>query len=87
VSERVAWLHCFSGIAGDMALGALIDAGADVDEVRGLVARVVADGWVLAVEDTQRGGIGATRAVVTTTEDHHHRTFAAGLRRSTDAGA
>ena len=32
--ETVAWFHCFSGIAGDMALGTLIDAGADVDEIR-----------------------------------------------------
>ena len=31
---QIAWFHCFSGIAGDMALGALIDAGADVAEVR-----------------------------------------------------
>ena len=36
----LAWFHCFSGIAGDMALGALLDAGADVDEVRDVVARL-----------------------------------------------
>ena len=36
---RRAWFTCFSGISGDMALGALLDAGADVDEVRALVDR------------------------------------------------
>ena len=30
----VAWFHPLSGIAGDMALGSLLDAGADIDEVR-----------------------------------------------------
>ena len=36
----MAWFHCFAGIAGDMALGALLDAGADVAEVRALLGRL-----------------------------------------------
>jgi hypothetical protein len=60
----LAWFHCFSGIAGDMALGSLIDAGADVDEVRALCRRLPVPGWELEVEPVLRGGIAATRAVV-----------------------
>ena len=59
-----AWFHCFAGIAGDMALGALIDAGADADEVRALVERVPVPGWSLEVSATERNGIGATHVVV-----------------------
>jgi uncharacterized protein (TIGR00299 family) protein len=64
----VAWFHPFSGIAGDMALGALLDAGADVDEVRKLLSRLPIGGWRLDLEDVQRAGVGATRALVTTPE-------------------
>jgi len=70
---RAAWFHCFSGIAGDMALGALIDAGADVDEVRALLGRLPVDGWSLTAETTLRGGIAATDVRVQATEHHHHR--------------
>lgn len=72
----LAWFHCFSGIAGDMALGALLDAGADVDEVRDVIARLPVSGWDLRTEVVQRAGLRATRAVVHAPEDpDHHRTF------------
>jgi len=57
---RLAWFHCFSGIAGDMALGALVDAGADLDEVRAMCARVPVSGWSLEAEPVMRNGIAAT---------------------------
>ncbi len=63
-SSTVAWFHCFAGIAGDMALGSLVDAGADVDEIRGLLDRLALPGWHLEFEDDIRGGIACTRAIV-----------------------
>ncbi|HEX6569558.1 MAG TPA: nickel insertion protein, partial [Acidimicrobiales bacterium] len=62
--RTIAWFHCFSGIAGDMALGALVDAGADPDEVRTLLRRLPVGGWELEVEPVLRCGIAATRAHV-----------------------
>lgn len=61
---RIAWFHCFSGIAGDMALGSLLDAGADLDEVRAMVERLPVRGWGLEAEGVLRCGIAATKAHV-----------------------
>jgi pyridinium-3,5-bisthiocarboxylic acid mononucleotide nickel chelatase len=75
-ARTIAWFHCFSGIAGDMALGSLIDAGADVDEVRALLKRLPVDGWELDVEPVLRGGIAATKAHVRVAESAVVRTAA-----------
>lgn len=72
----VAWFHCFSGVAGDMALGALLDAGADVDAVNASLKHLPIAGWSLAKERTQRNGIGATRALVAVEDTTHERSFA-----------
>jgi hypothetical protein len=71
-----AWFHCFSGIAGDMALGSLLAAGADEREVRALLERVPLGGWELRVELALRGGIACTRAIVTGHHDRVVRTHA-----------
>lgn len=71
---RAAWFHGFSGIAGDMALGSCIDAGADVDEIRGIVERLPVDGWRLEAHDVLRGGIAATHVVVHVDESSVVRT-------------
>ena len=63
-TRTIAWFHCFAGIAGDMALGSLIDAGADVDALRTLLARLALPGWELQIEETLRGGVACTRALV-----------------------
>ncbi|MGI8684906.1 MAG: nickel pincer cofactor biosynthesis protein LarC, partial [Acidimicrobiales bacterium] len=57
----IAWFHCFSGIAGDMALASLVDAGADLDEVLAMVRRLPVGGWTVEAHAVQRAGIAATR--------------------------
>jgi pyridinium-3,5-bisthiocarboxylic acid mononucleotide nickel chelatase len=72
----VAWFHCFSGIAGDMALGSLIDAGADLDEVRTLLRRLPLQGWAVEAESVMRCGIAATHMRVHSSDDTVTRTAA-----------
>jgi hypothetical protein len=74
--STVAWFHCFAGIAGDMAFGSLLDAGADLSEVLALLQRLPLGGWRLRAEPVLRAGIAATRAIVETTDDVVVRTHA-----------
>ncbi len=71
-----AWFHCFNGVAGDMTLGALLDAGADLTQVRTTIERLNITDWALDIERTQRCGITAARALVTAPDLAHHRHFA-----------
>ena len=85
VTSTIAWFHCFAGIAGDMALGSLIDAGADVEEVRLLLQRLSLPGWELRVEESLRGGVACTRALVQGGGDAVERTHATIVGLITEA--
>ncbi|HEV7535103.1 MAG TPA: nickel pincer cofactor biosynthesis protein LarC, partial [Acidimicrobiia bacterium] len=71
----VAWFHCFAGIAGDMALGACLDAGAPLDEVVAILERLPVSGWELETEPVMRGGLAATKAHVRAKPDTITRTY------------
>ena len=77
MTRSTAWFHCFSGISGDMALGSLLDAGADLDEVLGLLRRLDVVGWSIEPEPVLRAGLAATQAGVRIHDDQVHRTFSA----------
>ena len=76
---RVAWWNCFSGIAGDMALASLLDAGADLDRSSQAWRRLPVAGWHLEATRTLRGGLAATqlRVDVDPAEEQRERTWAA----------
>ena len=81
----IAWFHCYSGIAGDMELGSLVDAGADPDEVIAMCRRLDLDGWSLEFEPVLRGGIAATKAHVHAAETTVVRTASNILAMIRDA--
>ncbi len=70
--HRTAWFHCFSGVSGDMTLGALIDAGADPVAIGEILNTLGIDGWSLDAEHVMRQGLRSTLAIVGAPEDHHH---------------
>ncbi|MBE0584147.1 MAG: nickel pincer cofactor biosynthesis protein LarC [Desulfofustis sp.] len=57
---KIAYLDCFSGISGDMLLGALLDCGLDAELLRGQLAGLDLDPWEMQVSRLTRQGIGAT---------------------------
>ena len=57
----IAILDPFSGIAGDMMLGALVDVGLDPEWVRSLPARIGLDGVTVQVTDVQKCGIACKK--------------------------
>ncbi|MDE3168720.1 MAG: nickel pincer cofactor biosynthesis protein LarC, partial [Acidobacteriota bacterium] len=78
---RSAYFDCFSGISGDMVLGALVDAGADLRAMEGELRRLGLEGWTISASKVQRGAIFATHVKVETEEQHHHRGLSIILKR------
>ncbi len=70
---KIAYFDCFSGISGDMTLGALVDAGADLARIEAELRKLPVQGWSLSAEKVMRGALAATLVKVTTEETHHHR--------------
>jgi uncharacterized protein (TIGR00299 family) protein len=57
----IAILDPFSGIAGDMTLGALVDVGLDADWLRALPGRLGLDGVQVRIESVKRAGLACTK--------------------------
>jgi uncharacterized protein (TIGR00299 family) protein len=75
---RVAYLECFSGISGDMMMGALLDAGVSAELLRRTVSSLHL-GAELRITRTDRSGICATKVDVVVEGGDHLVQDAPGL--------
>lgn len=69
----IGWLDCSSGASGDMLLGAVLAAGAPVEEVRAAVAAVAPEATAIEPEPVRRRGLVALHARVEVTDSVTHR--------------
>jgi len=83
---KIAYFDCPSGISGDMTLGALLDAGLNLNQLRDELGKLNVEGWQIGAERLVRHGLTGTKVHVHAPEQHVHRRLsdiAAILQRST----
>ena len=61
---KIAYFDCFSGISGDMCLGALVDAGIPLNEIEKRLKKLPVRGYRLTEKKVKRAGIAATKVDV-----------------------
>ncbi|MDP7525500.1 MAG: DUF111 family protein, partial [Dehalococcoidales bacterium] len=68
---KTIYFDCFSGVSGDMILGALIDAGLDIGELKAELAKLNVSGYKISAEKTARNSIAGTKFNVEVSGEHH----------------
>lgn len=65
------YLECYSGISGDMTVGALLDLGADRDELKRVLATVPCGGFTVKISTVQKSAVSACDFNVVLEEENH----------------
>ncbi len=61
---KIAYFDCFSGISGDMCLGALVDAGVPMEKLKKELKKIPIEGYEIHAKKVKRAGIAATKVDV-----------------------
>ncbi|NLL19940.1 MAG: LarC family nickel insertion protein, partial [Clostridia bacterium] len=72
----IAYFDCFAGISGDMILGALVDAGLDLETLKKDLSLLPLEGYELETKAVSKMGISGTKVTVITREEKAHRHLA-----------
>jgi pyridinium-3,5-bisthiocarboxylic acid mononucleotide nickel chelatase len=72
---KAAYFDCFSGISGDMTLGALVDAGCSLDVLRAKLQGLQVPGWEISCGKVWKNGMAATHVRVKTQDMQTHRSL------------
>ena len=76
--SRILYFDCFNGASGDMVLGALLDAGLPLEELRRALGSLALEGADVSAKRVLRAGVSATKFIVEEhfqsahSHDHHH---------------
>jgi pyridinium-3,5-bisthiocarboxylic acid mononucleotide nickel chelatase len=70
---RIAYLDCASGISGDMTLGALVDAGADLAAIQAGIDSLGLPGCRIVTQEAKKRGFRATQITIEHEPEHKHR--------------
>ena len=76
---KLAYFDCFSGISGDMTLGAVVDAGCPLETLRDGLEGLEVPGWTISAEKVWKNGMAATFVRVSTEDQTKHRSLSAIL--------
>jgi uncharacterized protein (TIGR00299 family) protein len=76
---KLAYFDCFSGISGDMTLGALLDAGCDLALLRSGLEGLQIPSWTISAEKVWKNGMSATFVRVAAEDHTKHRSLSAIL--------
>lgn len=71
--KKIAYFHCFAGVAGDMILGALLDAGLSWEQLQADLTLLPCRGFRLEMGQVLKHGIRSTKLKVIVEDKESHR--------------
>ncbi len=72
---KTAYFDCFSGISGDMLLGALIDLGLSIDDLKKELKKLNISGYEITAKKQQKNHLTATKLNITVKQKQNHRSL------------